>query len=371
MRLRDEQGMMAIGVALMLIVVLALFGGVLWQSSMAEMQRVARTERDLKALFLAKSGAEAVMAAWIEAPHNGKPQGAMDRIYFDSESGQFQCNEPEDLLGYVDVVVTKIDDPDSERNQLTEIVATAVVEGISRQVKVITYPHLLGHDESLKWYYEQTGVIRSTDAAADELVIVRSQRPIHFQKNAELPSVTGFTSPMILFERALDLSFDQQTEYRIWPELGSYTEKILPIRAETIFFDDVVLLDLPIKGGPFSMNFTVTLQLPTGECGILGSEIPGAEPATRYGRVYFDGNTVATQYFRWRRTWFIVYLYRIELNGSPVPLKTPENHNLAGRAFYFRDGTDLSNIGPNDLIPMGNEGDRRNELREIKPFIWE
>jgi hypothetical protein len=111
--------------------------------------------------------------------------------------------------------------------------------------------------------------------------------------------------------------------------------------------------------------------LPPGEFGIPGSEIPGAEPAARYGKVYFDGSTAAIQKFRWRRTWFIVYLYRIELNGSPVPLKTPENQNLAGRAFYFRDGTDLSNIGPKDLIPMGNEGERRNELREIKPFIWE
>ena len=34
MQLKDERGMMAIGVALMLIVVLALFGGALWQYSM-------------------------------------------------------------------------------------------------------------------------------------------------------------------------------------------------------------------------------------------------------------------------------------------------------------------------------------------------
>ena len=49
MLLKDERGMMAIGVALMLIVVLALFGGALWQYSMFELRRVERTEEGLQA----------------------------------------------------------------------------------------------------------------------------------------------------------------------------------------------------------------------------------------------------------------------------------------------------------------------------------
>ena len=73
MRLRDEQGMMAIGVALMLIVVLALFGGALWQYSMAEMKRVERTEQDMQALFLARAGAEAVMSVWLD-PEQSRPE---------------------------------------------------------------------------------------------------------------------------------------------------------------------------------------------------------------------------------------------------------------------------------------------------------
>jgi len=64
MGLRDEQGMMAIGVALTLIVVLSLFGGVLWQYGMFELRRVQRAEADMQALFLARAGAEAVMGAW-------------------------------------------------------------------------------------------------------------------------------------------------------------------------------------------------------------------------------------------------------------------------------------------------------------------
>lgn len=63
-RLRDESGMMAIGVALMLIVVLSLFGGALWQYSIAELKRVQRTDEDIQALFLARAGAEMVMGAW-------------------------------------------------------------------------------------------------------------------------------------------------------------------------------------------------------------------------------------------------------------------------------------------------------------------
>ena len=369
MSLRDEQGMIAIGVALMLIVVLALFGGVLWQYSMAELNRVSRTERDLEALFLAKAGAEAVMAAWIEAPHNAKPEGAAERIYFNSETGLFQSYEPEDCLGYVDVTVTKINDPGHERDQLTEIVATGVVGGVSRQVKVSSYPHLFGHDDSLKWYHEQTGVVRSYDAQAEELVIIRSKQPIHFQKEQIVPAATGFTAPILLFQRPLDLSFNQQTEYRIFPELVNDTVKELPIRAETIFFDDVVLLDLPRRGGKFEMEFSVVLELPPGVDGIQGFEISGADPMARYGRVYFDGHTVATQKFKWQRTWLI--WYRFVKDGNPIPLRTPNGKTLAQNAYYFRDGTNLANIRAQDLIPMEDEGRRRNELRGIKPFVWE
>jgi len=80
MRLRDERGMMAIGVALMLIVVLALFGGALWQYSMVSYRNADRLERETQALFLARAGVEAVMAAWLEEPLANKPSGAIDRI---------------------------------------------------------------------------------------------------------------------------------------------------------------------------------------------------------------------------------------------------------------------------------------------------
>lgn len=368
MSLKDEQGMIAMGVALMLIVVLPLFGGVLWQYSMAEMQRVERTEKDLEALFLAKSGAEAVMAAWIEAPHNAKPEGTANRLYYNLETGEFQTREPTEYLGYVDVTITKIDDKDSERDQLTEIVATAVVGGVSRQVKVTSYPHLFGHDDSLKWYHESNGIVRSYDAVANELVVIRSKQPIHFQKEEMPPVATGFTAPILLFERPLDLSYNQRTDYRIFPEWVN-TQKTLPIRGETIFFDDLVLLDLPEKGGKFSLEYNVILQLPPGLEGIPGSEILGGDTRARYGKVYFDGDTVAVQKFKWQRTWLLWYRY-VE-DGKPIPLKSATGQVLAQNGFYFRHNTNLKNPQPLELIQIKDEGLRRNELREIKPFVWE
>ena len=374
MRLEDEQGMMAIGVALMLIVVLSLFGGALWQYSMVEMKRVERTELDMQALFLARAGAEAVIAAWMGEPVATKPAGAMDRIYYDSDSGLFKTTEPTNPLGYVDVVVTRINDPGGERDQLTEIVATAVVKGLSKTVKVTTFPHLLGHDNSLRWYNEQNGFIQYWEhTIPDQLVIMRSRNPIHFRQRT-YPSVNaGFSAPIILFESALDFSYSQETSYGIldprwWT--GTSISYQLPIRAETIFFTDLILLDLPRGNGLFSMNYTVRLELPPGSSGTPGHEIVGADSTACYGRVYFDGGIVGTQRFTWYRG-FLGLSWSIRKSGSLVPLKTPNNKPLAGTSFYFRDGTDLANIGSRDLIPIDSAGSRANEFRDIQPFIWE
>lgn len=61
------------------------------------------------------------------------------------------------------------------------------------------------------------------------------------------------------------------------------------------------------------------------------------------------------------------------LTGSgyePEEIHTYEGVPLAGNAFYFRDGTDLLNPGPGQLIPIPDEKQKRNEaFKDL--FIWE
>ena len=304
MQLRDERGMMAIGVALMLIVVLALFGGALWQYSMVSYRNADRLERETQALFLARAGVEAVMAAWLEEPLANKPSGAIDRIYCSSD-GSFHIEEPDDYVGYVDVLVTQIEDPGGERHALTQIEATAVVQGVTRTARATTFPFLYGHDDSLQWYDEDSGYVRYRDhQPVTEPVIMSSQNSIHFQKRDYPPIGARFSAPLILFESPLDFSHDQEVTYLFFEDwiTSSTIAYTLPILAEVIYFDDLVLLTLPKGSGYFSLDYKVVLQLPDPvHGGKPGSEIAGGDPNARYGKVYFDGSTVGVQKFRWKK----------------------------------------------------------------------
>lgn len=369
MRLRDEQGMMAIGVALMLIVVLALFGGVLWQYSMAEMKRVERTEQDLQALFLARAGAEAVMAAWLEESVSDKPEGPIDRIYYNLGNNEFQTTIPSNSLGYVDVVVTKITDQNSPKYQLTDITATAVVQGVTRAATVTTYPFRQGHDEDLKWYTESDGEIRNSSySRVDELVIIRARKGVHFDKRAGFAEMV-YQAPWILFESPLDMGHDQEDE---WLETVDYYDHNLIVAADVIFFQDVFLKDLPTLYSRPALKSTVTLKLPEDSPGISGETIIGADPNGKYGKVYFDGNEAKKKVFEWKRTWFIVYFYKIKYSKSTqLRASYPSGQLLERNAFYFRDGTNLMNPQPKELIPLSSEERRSNLFKNLKPFVWE
>ena len=367
MRLRDEQGMMAIGVALMLIVVLSLFGGALWQYSMAELKRVEKTEQDLQALFLARAGAEMVMGAWLEEPVTQKPEGPIDRIYYDSDSESFTTDGTDECLGYVDVVVTKINDPGGERDQLTEIVATGVVKQTSRTVKTTTFYHLLGHEDPLNWYSRSTGRVLSNDEPADGFVMVRTDNAVSLNFGQRTPpDKTGFTAPVLLFTVPIDLSQNQTFRDRLFGDLGGNASYDLRIRGEEIIFDDVILARLPKDYNAYSLDFGVILELPPSSSGVPGDEIAGGNKDYNYGKVYFDGDHVAIQNLGWTRRGFIIYWYSVSAGGlDHLWTKNVENNvALAGNSFYFRSPTDLSNIQPGDLIPM-------EESRPRQPFIWE
>jgi len=388
MDIRDERGMMAIGVAFMLIVVLGLFGGALWQYSMAEMNRVERFDKELRAQFLARAGAEAVMEAWLEESWSNKPEGTMDRIYYNLDAQRFQTEKPANYLGYVDVVVTRIDDPDPEgsSDDLTEIVATAVVDGVTSTARVTTYPYLYGHDDSLAWYGKDSGTLRRPLYVdpGEPVVVKTAGPPVHFPSKSSPPSNLSFRAPAVLFGSPIDFSYGQTVSYyplldpEWWVDVQYSFE--LPIRAETIIFDDVTLANLPATGGLFPMRATLRLELPSETAGKPGSQIPGADATKRYGIVFFDGQRVQLQNLRWKERKFLGITLRwyIELVGSPQPLYIEvlnesgqkEPLYLAGRAFYFRDGTDLLNLQEKDLIPIREDVGRARIFDDFRPYIW-
>src|SRR5690554_5912742 len=128
-RLRDESGMMAIGVALMLIVVLSLFGGALWQYSIAELKRVQRTDEDIQALFLARAGAEMVMGAWQQEKNSeDRPFGKLDTIYYDLDKNEFTTTRPTNYLGSIDVEVRAEEHEDEEGGTIETIIIEAAAK---------------------------------------------------------------------------------------------------------------------------------------------------------------------------------------------------------------------------------------------------
>ena len=128
------------------------------------------------------------------------------------------------------------------------------------------------------------------------------------------------------------------------------------------------------------MRATLRLELPSETAGKPGSQIPGADATKSYGIVFFDGQKVQLQNLGWKERKFLGITLRwyIELVGSPQPLYIEvlnesgqkEPLYLAGRAFYFRDGTDLLNLQEKDLIPIREDVGRARIFDDFRPFIW-
>ncbi len=392
MGLKDEQGMMAIGVALMLIVVLALFGGVLWQYSMADMRRVERAEHDMQALFLARAGAEAVLGAWLESTTSAKPQGDMDRFYcvYDEnrETYVFQSAEPPNPFGWVDVSVS-ISGNDTQRDGLIEIVADAVVNGVSRKAKLTSYPLTFGHDRLLGWYNEKNGQIinnADVDGVSRHFVIVRSNDAIHFA-GLNPPISKRFSAPLIRFETPIDFASGQVGVKSLAEWDAPTLECELQIYAEVVHFSDIILAHVPeSKLGKFGLgqrDFTVALYLPIYSTndrvpGILGREIgvpeSEIESAERYGIVHFEGMRVESEELRWKLPWFSLPIIDAWRPRQATAIKTVVDgtlQNIGGGSFYFKNETDLTNLGDYDLIPISGDEEETIDLKEIRAFYWE
>lgn len=370
MKLRDERGMIAIGGAVMLIVVLPLLATALWQYSMFEMKQVDRREKELQALYLARAGAEAAIHLWMDKPVSQRPEGKFERVYYDPASKGFSLSQPSNALGYFDVEIRQVEDPSVPTKRYTEIISTAVVAGVTRTVRATTYPFLFGHE--LGWYSESSGLINSNEGflfdSTDGLVRVAASSPIRFRENTLPNRAARFSANTLVFEVPLNLAYRQTTSYTLSADAWAIQSKTLPIVAETIFFDDVIMLRAPSNYGFSDITYSVELRVPEG-LGVPGTSIGGV-PGSRYGYVFFDGDKVEVQEYRWKKV-FLIFYRLVEQNSFSSIFHPSDGQRLAGRAFYFRDGMNLLRPQPGDLIPLEQESTRRDLLEQIRPFVWE
>ena len=335
---------------------------------MVSYRNADRLERETQALFLARAGVEAVMAAWLEEPLANKPSGAIDRIYCSSD-GSFHIEEPDDYVGYVDVLVTQIEDPGGERHALTQIEATAVVQGVTRTARATTFPFLYGHDDSLQWYDEDRSV-RTGTPAGYRTCDMSSQNSIHFQKRDYPPIGARFSAPLILFESPLDFSHDQEVTYLFFEDwiTSSTIAYTLPILAEVIYFDDLVLLTLPKGSGYFSLDYRVVLQLPDPVHGGKRQRRAGGDLNARYGRFTRCSN-VGSKLGGKR----VVVCVHKEVQRIGAAMQLFDGGFTGASASYFRHGTILPDIEPKDkdLIRIPPDESRAIDWRDYPPFFWE
>ena len=395
MKLRDEQGMMAIGVALMLIVVLTLFGGVLWQYSMMELRRAEKAEQDMQALFLARAGAEAVMGAWQqEINASERPFGELDTLYFDLDTAAFVLHRPANPLGQIDVVV-KEEAASDEGDYYTVIEATAQVGSSTRTARLVTYPHLYGHHPSLQWYEQGSGQIGFYEyVTPQEPVIMRTraeETPIHFGPRRMNDLIWlgrrsfTFSASDIIFESPLRLIRSENDLYN--SPSGHFS---LVLEAQKIFLHGLELSYLSsrdVLGFDFfpEKYHSIVLRVPDmddlaerGDSIADKIERGAAIPHARYGQVYFSDQPVVYSNYEWYRRGIISWKVR-KLNT--ISLK------LAGKAFYFQDGfridpKEIRSIGVDEflrraeengmLLPIKSEFQvNREQLKGLRPFYWE
>jgi hypothetical protein len=390
MRLRDERGMMAIGVALMLIVVLALFGGALWQYSMFELRRVEKAEQDMQALFLARSGAEAVMEVWRQASESDpstRPFGQLDTLFYDHASNSFSLTKPENYLGAINVTVKHEEATESGDDVITVIESTATVGSTTRTVRLVTYPYLYGHHEDLAWYLEDSGEILIPKAGAREPVIIRPKKEdgfVHFTpsvlrtlRQSDRSSVTLIASD-IIFERPFRFVGGKEDVVK-GPE-GSFA---LELEAERVFFSglEVVFESEGVIRDPRNYGVIVRLPVIAGEKrGLLGKDIKATvkrgnvDDNARYGEVYFDiGDSEYVEY-----DWFLVFIYEADRESL-----------FSGdeKAFYFKDSWYINPeeihrkgarrfvedaISAGEILPIRPEYlTNRQYLDGRRPFFWE
>lgn len=331
-------------------------------------------EQSKQAYYLARTGAEAAVSAWLQKGATDKPVGEMDTVYYDAENNKFQLDMPGVSGGYFDV---EIKEPDDEADYW-RIISTATVGNHSRTVTLLTYPF-----SNVTTWYELNddgdgmllaGEHENTDEDTSYLSLNKG--------NSFLPMLTSndgskfadfestYESKTIVFANSLWIKL-----YWVEGLLSAVTtdpnNNTTTISAENIIFDNIELSNLPASVGQNSYKGEIILKVPDKEgVGIDGSEISGGEINKKYGRVSFSGDSVKVQNYKWERKLFGLY-YVISKSGE-TQIKDKNNRNLAGNSYYFRNNTNLLDIKTGDLILVPDEeAIKIPALRDIKPYYWE
>lgn len=367
MSIRSEQGIAAVGTVVMLMVVLSVLVTALWQYGMFQITAAGRNQAYLQATYLAHAGAEAARTAWLDKTADEKLEGPLARVYY-SEAGGFQLDRPEQFLGYIDVMIETIEGAQAEYPR-TRIVSTAHVSGISRTLSLTTFPQVYGHQDELNLYDRNSGRISGTNQYIDRYLIIEpglENAELHFNPAIRSQSAR-FSARAVAFEKSIDFAQGGTASASllvISRALGLTVAKTLVVEAEYVFFKDITLLYAEPSVDPLAppAQYSLVLRIPAGR----GQEIGGQ----RYWEVYFDGGSVAKKQFVWSRGPGILDYMLTGSGYEPEEIHTYEGVPLAGNAFYFRDGTDLLNPGPGQLIPIPDEKQKRNEaFKDL--FIWE
>ncbi|MEW9123785.1 MAG: hypothetical protein AB2421_13830 [Thermotaleaceae bacterium] len=375
--LKNEKGSSLILILMIMMVIVILSTAVL-QLTSTELLQVSIEEKSKRAYYLARAGAEAAVSAWLQEAASNKPEGALKRVYLNLDTDTFQLNKPTACGGYFDVTIEKIDEPGSERHGFTQITSTGTVDNYSRTVRIITYPFAYGLD--LGWYNEAGKIGEYHNKEFDEEFVYLSlnqNKIFTCEDKAEYNGSFGAKQIVLGSPIKIDLGALNNQGYRYEPVYN----KTFTVSAESIYFDNIEISYCPETRyshwfyGSWTRtqrNGRLILKVPEELAGIPYTEVPGGTFNTKYGKVYFDGEKIVRQNYKWNASWILLlgfYDFRIEINGSPTQISY-KGKTLAGNAYYFKDGTDLLNIKEGDLIPI-IDNTERPKLKGIKPYYWE
>ncbi|NPV72422.1 MAG: hypothetical protein HPY89_01220 [Pelotomaculum sp.] len=315
----------ALPLALAVMLVVSLLAAALWQYSMMENLQVEREKKRLQAHYLARAGANAAIAAWLEAPFNDKPVqiGEPAKLYLAGD-GTF-TGSPENAAGEVEIYV----EPDETEEGIVHITATGRVDGVESKVTATSAPYVDGAEWEPPLYDKSTGLITpGTDTysatvdgrkktvyahepveGAVKFINSDSQRPLHIQSN----TCVELASNAMEFKSPVDLV-----------QTGDRDTGALFLKAEYISFKSSIAVE-DYSYWWFGSHYyygTIILKVPDG-LGVDGREI-GGQAGSRYGMVFFDD----------------AYIWEMGLLGFEVR----HDLHMENKAYYFKsrpDGIDL------------------------------
>jgi hypothetical protein len=351
--------------ALMIVMVAALLSAALFAYAMTDSLHVKKESDAEKAKYLAKSAAEAALKAWRESPANARLSGDTETIYQltdGSFKNQLNLLSTDKTIGKVDVTVT------NKTNKSAELIATAVVNGTTKRVKVTTSAYSNGDGLSPAWYNKINGVFippakyTSTSTVEGQTITIKYGDPGEIvvcdaDDDFELPSSSsrpdnnnnkvGYVAQSIFFKDQLSLNK--------YYDNGSNNKGILVVSGQTIVFEKGVRLYYTALSGEFS---TLILHVPKS----LGIKLQGKSGL--YGKVYFGDSVTAERLIG---TTTILdrgsYYFKLkEVGGKEVGI------NLLD--WYFRD---IYSYDSNDLFKM-DDNDANKAVPDPKDtisYIWD